>query len=100
MDDLEILRQALSGADNFYMSPQADKVNGFDGNDVFHGGAGSDTLAGGAGADTFVFDLTALTPAQPGSAIVDHILDYNQGNSGIFNPARSEEHTSELQSLA
>ena len=31
-DDLAILRQALSGADNFYMSSQADKVNGFDGN--------------------------------------------------------------------
>ena len=58
--------------------------------DTLNGGAGSDTLAGGAGADTFVFDLTALTPAQPGSAIVDHILDYNQGNSGIFNPAEGD----------
>ena len=42
------------------------------------------------GADTFVFDLTALTPAQPGSGVVDHILDYNQGNSGIFNPAEGD----------
>ena len=38
----------------------------------------------------FVFDLTALTPAQPGSGIVDHILDYDQGNSGIFNPAEGD----------
>ena len=58
--------------------------------DTLNGGGGSDTLAGGAGADTFVFDLTALTPAQPGSGIVDHILDYNQGNSGIFNPAEGD----------
>ena len=37
-----------------------------------------------------MFDLTALTAAQPGSGIVDHILDYNQGNSGIFNPAEGD----------
>ena len=37
--------------------------------DILNGGAGSDTLAGGPGADKFVFDLTALTPAQPGSAV-------------------------------
>ena len=58
--------------------------------DIINGGGGSDTLAGGPGADTFVFDLTALTPAQPGSSIVDHILDYDQGNSGIFNPAEGD----------
>ena len=65
-------------------------LDGRSGNDTLLGGAGSDTLTGGAGADTFVFDLTALTPAQPGSAVVDHILDYNQGNSGIFNPAEGD----------
>ena len=65
-------------------------LDGRSGNDTLLGGAGSDTLAGGAGADTFVFDLTALTPAQPGSGVVDHILDYNQGNSGIFNPAEGD----------
>ena len=37
-----------------------------------------------------MFDLTALTPAQPGSGVVDHILDYNQGNSGIFNSAEGD----------
>ena len=65
-------------------------LDGRSGNDTLNGGAGSDTLTGGAGADTFVFDLTALTPAQPGSGVVDHILDYNQGNSGIFNPAEGD----------
>ena len=33
---------------------------------------------------------TALTPAQPGSGIVDHNLDYDQGNSGIFNKAEGD----------
>ena len=60
------------------------------GDDTLNGGGGSDTLAGGPGADTFVFDQTALTPAQPGSGVVDHILDYNQGTSGIFNPAEGD----------
>ena len=65
-------------------------LDGRSGNDTLNGGAGSDTLAGGAGADTFVFDLTALTPAQPGSGVFDRILDYNQGNSGTFNPAEGD----------
>ncbi|MEY9131932.1 uncharacterized protein YbdZ (MbtH family) [Bradyrhizobium diazoefficiens] len=89
-DDLAILRQALSGADYFRGSSQADEINLFEGNDVLNGGGGSDTLAGGAGADTFVFDLAALTPAQPGSGTVDHILDYDQGNSGTFNLAEGD----------
>ena len=125
-DDLAILRQALSGDDSFYLSSQADKVDGFEGNDVLHGGAGSDelsggggadklygdsgndrlsgdadndilnggagsdTLSGGFGADTFVFDLAAITPAQPGSVVSDRVLDYNQGNNGIFNPAEGD----------
>ena len=55
-DDLAILRQALSGADNFYMSSQTDKVNGFEGNDVLYGGAGSDVIDGGAGNDTIYGD--------------------------------------------
>ncbi len=67
-----------------------DIIHGGGGNDTLNGGNGSDTLIGGAGTDTFAFDLTALTPARPGSGIVDHILDYNQGNSGIFNPAEGD----------
>jgi hypothetical protein len=55
------------------------------GDDIINGGGGSDTLTGGPGADTFVFDQTTLNPAQPGSSIVNHILDYDQGNSGTFN---------------
>ncbi len=74
----------FSGPDNMQGNSGNDILSGYAGNDTLNGHGGSDTLAGGAGADTFVFDLTALTPAQPGSGIVDHILDYNQGNSGIF----------------
>jgi hypothetical protein len=47
-------------------------------------------LTGGPGADTFVFDLTALTPAQPVSAVFDRIVDYDQGNSGTFNLAEGD----------
>ena len=67
-----------------------DILNGGAGADQMWGGRGSDTLIGGPDADTFVFDLAALTPAQPGSSIIDHILDYNQGNTGIFNPAEGD----------
>jgi Ca2+-binding RTX toxin-like protein len=52
--------------------------------------AGNDTLIGSSGADTFVFDLSALTPAQPGSAVFDRILDYDQGNNGTFDPAEGD----------
>ena len=37
-----------------------------------------------------MFDLTAFTPAQPGSSIVDHILDFDQGNTGTFNLAEGD----------
>ena len=67
-----------------------DTIDAAGGNDFIDGGAGADTLIGGPDADTFVFDLAALTPAQPGSAIFDRILDYNQGNTGIFNPAEGD----------
>ncbi|HMJ27636.1 MAG TPA: PQQ-dependent sugar dehydrogenase, partial [Xanthobacteraceae bacterium] len=65
-------------------------LDGRSGNDTLNGGRGNDTLTGGPGADTFVFDLTALTPAQPGSSIIDHILDYDQGNSGTFSLAEGD----------
>jgi endoglucanase len=53
------------------------------------GGAGNDTLSGGSGTDTFVFDGTAFTPAQSGSAFFDRILNYDQG-TGTFNPAEGD----------
>ena len=44
----------------------------------------ANVLLGKGGADTFVFDLAVAPEA------VDHILDYNQGNSGIFNSAEGD----------
>ena len=58
--------------------------------DFFYGRGGGDTLAGGPGRDTFVFDLTALSPGHRKSGFVDHVVDYNQGNSGTFNPAEGD----------
>jgi Ca2+-binding RTX toxin-like protein len=79
--------QLLGNSGDDYLTGQAgnDTIFGAGGNDILKGGAGSDTLAGDPGADTFMFDLTALTPAQPGSAVFDRILDYDQGNTGTFN---------------
>ena len=78
------------GNDTLFGNGGNDTLFGNGGNDNLIGGVGNDRLSGGAGADTFVLDLTALTPSQPGAGIVDHILDYNQGNSGIFNPAEGD----------
>ena len=71
----------LGGIENIIGSARADTLTGDNGANAF---------VGGAGADTFVFDLAALTPAQPGFAVVDRILDYNQGNSGTFNLAEGD----------
>ena len=42
-------------------------------------------MVGGSGADTFVFDLAALIPAQPGSGVVDRILDYSLAEGDTFD---------------
>jgi Ca2+-binding RTX toxin-like protein len=83
------------GGDVFRLTPnsvsadQGDTLRGFGGNDMMFGGSGDDlldggtgqdTLTGGPGADTFRFGPDALTPLQPGSAVFDRILDYDQGN--------------------
>ena len=93
------------GGDVFRLTPnavsadQGDTLRGFGGNDMMFGGsgddlldggAGHDTLIGGPGADTFRFGPDALTPLQPGSAVFDRILDYDQGNSGTFNPTEGD----------
>ncbi len=92
-------KDTLGGIENIVGSAQVDiltgdgganAIDGQAGNDRLNGGTGSDTLAGGPGADTFVFDQFALTPAQPGSAVFDRILDYDQGNSGTFNLAEGD----------
>lgn len=51
-DELNLIRQALSGNDTFYLSGDADKMSGFAGNDVLHAGGGNDTVFGDTGNDT------------------------------------------------
>ncbi len=53
-DDLAVIGQALSRADLFYLSNQADVVSGFGGNDTMRGFAGDDVLNGNAGNDQLV----------------------------------------------
>ena len=74
----------LSSIENIIGSALADTLTGDGGvntlaggagADVLNGGAGNDTLSGGSANDTFMFDATAFTPAQPGSAFFDRILD-------------------------
>ena len=90
---------ALSGIENITGSALADTLTGNGGinalvgglgADVLNGRAGNDTLSGGADTDTYLFDGTAFTPAQPGSAFFDRILDYDQGNTGMFSLAEGD----------
>jgi Ca2+-binding RTX toxin-like protein len=53
--------------------------NGLD--NVITGNAGANVLTGGAGADIFTFAASTL---------VDHITDYDQGNSGTFSLAEDD----------
>ena len=44
-----------------------------------------DVLTGGAGADKFVFDSAAYADATAATPIVDHITDYDRGNTGTYS---------------
>jgi hypothetical protein len=44
-----------------------------------------------------VFDSYSLIPEQPGATVLDHITDYNQGNSGTYSLA--EDDTIDLSAL-
>lgn len=50
-DDMELIRQALSGNDDIRLSAYDDRAFGMDGNDTIHGNGGNDTLGAGAGND-------------------------------------------------
>lgn len=59
-DDRALIRQALSGNDQIFLSPYSDRVEagtgsdlvrGYGGNDTLFGNAGSDVLIGGGGSD-------------------------------------------------
>lgn len=46
-----LIETIFSGDDTFNLSPEADNVDAFGGNDVVNGGAGNDVVNGGAGND-------------------------------------------------
>ncbi len=51
-DDVNLIRQALSGNDRITLSAFADVISGYDGDDTINGNAGADVLLGGRGNDT------------------------------------------------
>ena len=63
----------------------ANVIIGNAGNNVLNGGAGADVITGGAGADKFVFDSAAYADATAATPIVDHITDYDRGNTGTYS---------------
>src|SRR6202158_168840 len=71
--------------------PGADILSGGLGNDIINGSFGADTLTGGPGADKFIFDFTALTDARAATPVLDHITDYDQGNSSIFSVSEGDQ---------
>jgi hypothetical protein len=54
-DEFELVQAAFNGNDTIYLSPFADRMNGFAGDDQLTGGGGNDVLDGGQGIDTAVF---------------------------------------------
>ena len=67
-----------------------DTLAGGPGNDTITAGSGFGILTGHGGADTFVFTPTALTNAEAATPIVDHVADYDQGNTGFFNASEGD----------
>ena len=52
--------------------------------------AAGQTLTGGPGAQTFVFDAAALADAQATPPVIDTVADYNQTNSGSYDPGEGD----------
>uniref|UniRef100_UPI00262C865C DUF4347 domain-containing protein n=1 Tax=Accumulibacter sp. TaxID=2053492 RepID=UPI00262C865C len=73
--------------DTLYGDADRDTLYGDGGSDLLNGGTGVDVLFGGPGADTFQFDLNAL-PINPN--VLEEIHDFNQGNTGSFDPAEGD----------
>lgn len=72
IDEQHIYASALSGNDDIVLSPFADRMSGFAGNDVIFGGGGNDILDGGGGFDRAVFqnDITNYTIEYQGDVLV------------------------------
>jgi CARDB/FG-GAP-like repeat/RTX calcium-binding nonapeptide repeat (4 copies) len=68
-----------------------EEIFGFGGNDTLNGAAGADTLYGGPGSDKFVFGTAALNDAHAAVPLVDHVADYDQGNTGSYSAAEGDQ---------
>lgn len=79
-DDRALLSAALAGNNVITLSPQSDRMSGFDGADVITGGMGSDILSGGGGGDTF-FDTKAGLNG-------DTITDFSRGDRILISDAK------------
>ena len=71
------------GDDFLYGGQGGDTLVGDQGNDTLDGGSGADTYVGSQGGDRFIFDAG---PVAFGPLQLEIIQDYNQGNSGLFDP--------------
>jgi VCBS repeat-containing protein len=85
------------GANVVNVGTGANFIIGGTGNDTFIFGGGPDLIAGGAGADKFVFETAALTAAHGATPVISAILDYDQGNTRLYN--RSEGDQIDLSAL-
>ena len=57
---------------------------------IIDGGGGSGALVGGLGRDTFVFDLAKFAFTHREFGVVNHVVDYQQGIIGNFNPVEGD----------
>jgi hypothetical protein len=82
-DDFAFLVSALSGDDTIILSPFADRMSGFEGNDIITGGLGRDYLEGGGGNDTFLDTKAGLDG--------DVFADFGRGDRIIITDATFSE---------
>ena len=78
-DELSLISSALSGDDQIMLSPYADRMSGYAGNDFITGGLGQDWLAGGSGNDTFSDTKAGLSG--------DVLADFTFGDRIIISDA-------------
>lgn len=74
-DDLEIAKIALSGADEFTLSPFPDRIYTYEGNDTVYSAGADDTIDGGGGIDYVEYT----------GASSDHLINIT-GNQVILFP--------------
>ena len=79
-----------AGAGSNTVDFSGNTLAGGPGNDTITAGGTYGILTGRGGADNFVFDWATLANAEAATPIVDHIADYDQGNTGHFSAAEGD----------